>query len=233
MRRRLPPGERLLAVATAATEVFGRLGYRGTRTADVAARAGMSAGSIFTYVESKEALFHLVFLLGFGYLDESIPSLPLARPADGETGALIERHRRAVPESCMRAALQVDHLADVEIEVRDIIKERYAIVAGLWPVLAVIERCAVELPELEALYFGRARAAHFERMTRYVKKRADAGYLRAWPESAIAARLVTETIAWFAWKRHEERDARLYDDELVQQVVVEFLAAGLLAQGSS
>jgi AcrR family transcriptional regulator len=47
---RLPASERLAAIAAAATEDFGRLGYRGTRTAEVAARAGMSAGSLFTYV---------------------------------------------------------------------------------------------------------------------------------------------------------------------------------------
>jgi hypothetical protein len=37
-----------------ATEHFG---YRATKTADVAAQAGMSTGSLFTYVESKEGLF--------------------------------------------------------------------------------------------------------------------------------------------------------------------------------
>jgi hypothetical protein len=129
----------------------------------------------------------------------------------------------------MHAALRADHPVDVGVEVRNILKERYAIVAGLWPMLAVIERCAVELPELEALYFGRARAAHFERLIQYLKKRADSGDLRAWPDPVVAARLVTETIAWFAWKRHEGRDARLYPDERVEHTVVEFLAAGLLS----
>ena len=59
-----------MAIAIAATEIFWRRGYRGTRTADVAAGAGMSAGSLFTYVESKEAMFHLVFLHGLGLLPD-------------------------------------------------------------------------------------------------------------------------------------------------------------------
>ena len=66
--RRLPADGRLVPVSIAATEIFGCHGYRGTRTADVAARAGMSAGSLYTYVESKEALFHLVFIYGLGLL---------------------------------------------------------------------------------------------------------------------------------------------------------------------
>ena len=43
----------------------------------------MSAGSLFTYVESKEALFHLVFLHGLGLLPEEPPVLPLSTPGPG------------------------------------------------------------------------------------------------------------------------------------------------------
>src|SRR5471032_1390865 len=82
--------ERLLKVATVATEDFGRLGYRASKTADVAARAGMSTGALFTYVESKKALFHLVFLHWFGMLAEGPPVLPVATPGPGETLAVIK-----------------------------------------------------------------------------------------------------------------------------------------------
>ena len=64
--------------------------------AEVAAEAGMSSGSVFTYVTSKEALFHLVFAYGFGHFDEVLPSLPLATPAPGETFGLIEQGVRKV-----------------------------------------------------------------------------------------------------------------------------------------
>src|SRR5580692_5506132 len=83
-------GDRLWEIATAATEEFGRLGYRGTKTSDVAAKAGMSTGSLFTYVESKEALFHLVFLHWFEMSSERLPDLPVATPGPGETLGLIE-----------------------------------------------------------------------------------------------------------------------------------------------
>src|SRR5580693_1183723 len=93
---RLTASERLLEVARVATEDFGRLGYRGTKTADVAARAGMSTGTLFTYVESKEALFHLVFLHWFGVATERPPAVPVATPAPGETLALIQAGLRHV-----------------------------------------------------------------------------------------------------------------------------------------
>src|ERR1700691_2228550 len=105
--------ERLLKVATVATEDFGRLGYRGTKTADVAARAGMSTGSLFTYVESKEALFHLVFLHGFELTSQQLPDLPVATPGPGETLKVIESGLGQVQMPRIRAALAEEDPDDV------------------------------------------------------------------------------------------------------------------------
>jgi hypothetical protein len=183
---------------------------------------------MFTYVESKEALFHLVFLHGFGYLSDSLPELPLATPAPGETVALIEQNLRKVPVPRMRAALQETRPSDVAAELRGLVEERYDMVEQLWPMLAVIERCAAELPELEAFYFQRTRTAYFARLTQYLQQRADAGYLRSMPDAAIAARLIMESIAWFAWKRHEGRDALVYDDSTVRETLIQFVCSALL-----
>ena len=54
-------------------------------------KLGMSSGSVFTYVESKEALFHLVFGTGSGNSSTRMPPLPLATPAPGETVKVIEQ----------------------------------------------------------------------------------------------------------------------------------------------
>ncbi len=196
--------------------------------ADVAAQAGMSSGSIFNYVESKEALFHLVFAYGFGHIAETLPALPLAAPAFGETVQLIEQGLRSTPAPKLRAALKETDPLDVEGELRGIVEERYAVQERLWPMLAVIERCAVELPDLEAFYYRRARISYFEQLTRYLHARADKGYLRAMPDAAVAARVVSETVSWFAWHRHEGRDANLYDDDTARRTVVEFVCAALM-----
>lgn len=55
----------------AATEEFGRLGYGRAKTSEVSVKAGMSIGSQFTYVESKEAPFELTYsTIGHRCLDE-------------------------------------------------------------------------------------------------------------------------------------------------------------------
>jgi AcrR family transcriptional regulator len=227
---RLPPGERLLALAGAATEEFGRLGYRGTKTADVAAKAGMSTGSLFTFVESKEALFHLVFLHWFEMPSERLPDLPLATPGPGETLAVIEAGLAQVELPRIRAALAEKAPVDVAEELREIVGERYALIEHYWPLLAVIERCAVDMPELETAWFGLSRAGSFEELGTYLERRMAEGLLRPMPDIAVAARMVTESLSWFAWHRREGRDATLYDDGAVRRTVIEFICAALVLE---
>lgn len=224
---RRSPAEQLTALASAATESFGRRGYRGTRTADVARRAGMSSGSLFTYVESKEALFHLVFAVGLGQYGDEVPALPLAAPPLQETLDLIERGLRNFPAPRFRAALEESAPGDVAAELAEIVEERYRLLERFWPMLAVIERCAIDFPELEQLYFGRTRVGYHARLAGYLERRAQAGLLRATPDPAITARLISESIAWFAWHRREGR-ASPYDDEAARATVVDFVCSALL-----
>lgn len=52
-RKEARPGE----IASAAIEVFGEKGFAATRIEDIAARAGVSKGTVYLYFENKEALF--------------------------------------------------------------------------------------------------------------------------------------------------------------------------------
>ena len=229
MARRLQPN-RLEQIAEAATRAFGRLGYKRTHMADVAAAAGLSAGAIYTYVESKEALFHLVFVHAFGLLPESTPALPLAPPPSGETLALIrEGLRRAAAAPLLRAALDADAPGEVRDELAAVVEEQYDIVERLWPVLAVIEASAVDLPELDEMYFRRARPRRHGALAQYLSKRASTGDLREMPDIDIAARLVTEAVAWFGWHRRDDRDAKVFDDDLARRTVIEFVCDALVA----
>ncbi len=144
---------------------------------------------------------------------------------------MIEESLRAVPIPALREALRREQPIDIAAELRGVIEERYSIQERLWPVLAVIERCAVELPEIEEFYFGRTRVGYFGRFASYLERRTESGYLRSMPDAGVTARLISESISWFAWHRHEGRDAELYDDSVARATVVEFACAALL--GSS
>jgi AcrR family transcriptional regulator len=227
---RLPPSQRLFDLSKAATEEFGRLGYRGTKTAEVAAKAGMSTGALFTYVESKEALFHLVFLYGFEMTSERLPDLPVATPGPGETLRVIQAGLSDVQMPRIHAALAEEAPIDIAEELSEIVEERYTLLDRFWPLISVLERCAVEMPELEAAWFDLVRAGSFEELGRYLERRMAQGLLRPMPDTAVAARVVTESLAWFAWHRREGRDATLYDDDAVRRTVVEFICAALVPE---
>lgn len=49
------------AILTAALHVFGERGFHGASVPDVASRAGVAAGTIYTYFPSKEALVNTLF----------------------------------------------------------------------------------------------------------------------------------------------------------------------------
>lgn len=226
---RVAAAQRLRAVAEGGTRVFGRLGYRRTHMADVAAEAGLSSGAVYTYVASKDALFHLVFAWAFDEVDADAAELPLQTPAAGETLALIARGLgRTARTPRMRDALKASPPADVPAELRAIIEERYEMVARLWPILAVIERSAIDVPGLDELYFQRGRQGHLDQLVRYLQERSASGWLHPMPDVEITARVVTESIAWFAWHRHDSRDAAHYDESRTRATVVHFCCDALL-----
>ena len=223
--------DRLTEIIEAATRVFGRLGYRRTQVANIAAEAGVSQGTIYTYVRSKEALFHLVFVRAFGELETDVV-LPVATPAPGETVAVIARGMKtaaSVPE--LRGALGREEPGDVRAELTTIVEQYYDFVEALWPVLAVVERSAADLPELETLYFGKGRPSLAGQLRRYIEQRAASGHFRSVTDASVAARIVIETTVWFAWHRHEDRDSIAYDDVRSRATVVEFICDALIARG--
>lgn len=60
VRYRKPENEREGAILAAATRLFGAKGYAGTRTAEIAAAAGMTERTLFRYFPSKEQLYRRV-----------------------------------------------------------------------------------------------------------------------------------------------------------------------------
>ena len=219
---RTPPAERLTEVADAATRVFGRLGYRRTRTSDVAAEAGLSSGSVFTYVASKEALFHLVFANGFGQYAEGLPLLPLATPAPGET-LRADRARtanvpRTSPQGGAARARTNRRPCRTERHRRRALRDCSSICGRFG---GDRETPPSTCPSSRSSTTGRARPAYLGQLVRYLEDRVAGGYFTAMADSGVAARIVSETIVWFAWHRHEGRDALPFDDEGTRRTVVD------------
>jgi AcrR family transcriptional regulator len=223
------PEQRLEAIIAAAVRVFLQRSYRRAQMADVARELGISAGNLYNYVESKEALFHLVALRGFGGPEDAAPQpLPVPTPAPGETLALLRRRLGAevVPPS-LEAALTRKRVADPRRELEVIVRELYANVARKRKGIVLLERSAHDWPELAALFYVGMRRELLARLARYLRARMDAGLLRRVPDPALAARFVNETIAWFAMHRFGDPDSKDVDPSVCEDTVVDLVVHAL------
>ena len=136
--------------------------------------------------------------------------------------------QRAAATPRLRTTLEGDPSDDARSELTAIVVEQYEMIARIWPLLAVIERSAADLPELEQLYFGRGRPGHLKRLAEYIERRAASGHFRRTADPEVSARIVVEITTWFAGHRQDDRDLRRYEESRVLPTIVEFVCDALV-----
>lgn len=226
MRRR--PPDRVDHVIAAALRVFGERGYRRTQMADVAREMGVSAGTLYHYVAGKEALFHLVLDRAFATDGNAPPpALPIPTPAPGATLARL-RERLAADSAlpALQAATRRARVTDARAELETVVREVYEMIERAWPGIVVLERSALEVPELARVFHAEARQGVLARLERYLGARMRAGRLRA-VTPAAAARFILETVAWFGMHRHRDPLPTPIDDGVARETAVDLIVSAL------
>lgn len=225
-RTRAP--ERIHQIVDAALSVFLERGYRRARMADVAEAAGVSPGLLYTYAANKEALFQLVILRELGVELDSV-DLPAPAPRPQEIQTLIRRALRdlgAIPS--LDAAEAVERPVDVRAELESIVGEHYDRVHQYRHLIKLIERSALDWPELSDRFYQQSRRPFVRRLGLYIGRRVDAGHLSAIPDPEVAARFVIETVAWFANHRYRDYDGAQINDDTARATVVQLVSVGLM-----
>lgn len=230
MRNRRP--DRLEQIVSAALRVFGEKGYRRAQMADVAREMGVSPGTLYNYVVSKEALFCLVIDRAFLEAPAAEPpKLPIPTPAPG---AIVQRLRErlgadvALPR--LEAALARRRVTAARAELEGIVRELYALVDRTWPGIVVLERSALELPELARVFYVEVRRELVARLENYLRARIQSGDLRAVPHPGASARLILENVAQFAMHRHRDPDPTPVDDTAACEAVVDLIVNAFAPQ---
>jgi hypothetical protein len=95
----------------------------------------------------------------------------------------------------LKAAVAVNDPPDAGRELATVAAEQYSTIERLRGVLSVIGACAADLPAPEAMYFGHGRRRRIDLLSDYLRRRAASGRLRTLPDLAVAAQIVTETVA--------------------------------------
>src|SRR5215468_11219792 len=176
MPRTRPP-DRFAQLIASAIKVFTARGYRRTQMADVAREMGVSPGTLYNYVESKEALFHLLIERAFR-ADHAAPPAQLPVPTPPPEATLKRLRERLAAEARfpqLDAALARQRVTNARAELDGVVRELYSLVAGNRQASALIERSALDRPELAAVWFGELRRGFLERLTQYLERRSERG----------------------------------------------------------
>jgi len=204
MARPVPP-ERFDQLVRTAAEVFIRSGYRRTQMADVADALGVAKGTVYLYVESKEALFDVVAR----HIDEDAPipcprKLPLRTPSTAATLKLVRERILAQGRIApLDDALSVTRPPrDARGELEEIALASYDVLYRNRRGIKLIDRSSVDRPDLAALWFEGGREGLLALLATYFRSRIAAGVLRSVTDVDTAARAVVEILAFWAVHRH-------------------------------
>ena len=222
---RQDPAARLSQLVKHATEVFIDRGYKNTQMDDIASSLGVAKGTLYVYVESKEALFDLVARCADSVPSfEPVPGLPIPTPKRGATLRYI-RDRLAQNQNlpALLKALSRTRPVPLRKEFQEIVHELYDAVERNRQGLKLLDRSAKDLPELAALWFEGVRGGVVAALGQYLEREIRKGTMKHVAEVSVAARLIVETVVFWAVHRHWDPHPQTFDDSGVRETVIGLL----------
>jgi AcrR family transcriptional regulator len=226
------PSTRLRDLVRCATEVFIEQGYKSAQMEDVAKALGVAKGTLYIYVESKEALFDLVARRADQEeVFAEIPPLPIRTPKRGATVAYV-RHRLAESQTFpfLTKALARARGASPTGEFEQILRELYEAVERNRYGLKLLDRTAKDVPELAALWFEGARDGLLATLTEYLKREMARGTMRKLPDVGVAARFIIETVVFWGVHRYWDPHPQTVDDVAARETAVQLIVNALVKE---
>ncbi len=214
MPRTTPP-DRLVKLLDAAAAAFVEHGFQRTQMDDIADRLGVSKGTIYRAVDSKETLFAAV--IAWGDSSDEVPGDGLtpthdvtsvattvaAELADAVAG--LELTTIVADRKRLRAA------SGFGDEIERVTTGLFRVMRGRRTAIMVLDRCASEMPGLATVWFGDGRYALLDLLHDYLTLRST--HLTIDVDPAILARTIVELITTWAVKMPWDPAPRPYPDD--------------------
>jgi AcrR family transcriptional regulator len=219
------PAARLSDLVKTATEVFIERGYKGAQMEDIASALRVAKGTLYVYVESKDALFDLVLRCADKVRPvERVPRLPIPTPKRGATLAYV-RERLAENQSLptLTRALTRSRPARLRDEFEGIVRELYDTVERNRHGITLLDRSARDQPELAALWFAGARNGLVAALNNYLEGEMWRGTMTQVANVPVAARLIVETVVFWAVHRHWDPHPQAVDESTARETVIRLL----------
>lgn len=215
----------------AALHVFCRQGYERSQVADVAKVMGVAVGTIYLYVEGKEALFDLVVRHTAAedpaWLDDI--EIPFRTPEPGSTVAFLrEVFGRKGQWPCLREALRLDRAPDIRTELDGVVREQYRLMTRHRRGLVLLTRSTLEFPGLAEVFVLGLRKRLLEALGRYLASRVASGQARPLGDVDAYAVVLTQAIAWANLQRPFDPGLGSFDEQVIEDATVDLIVSGLV-----
>jgi len=225
-------GKRLRELLEAAIGVFCRQGFERSQVADVAKAMGVAVGTVYLYVESKEALFDLAVRYSSEgdrtWLDSI--EIPVPTPPPGSTLEFLRGlFGRKDQWPCLATALQSERAEDPRAELVGILREQYGLMRRHRYGLLLLMRSALEFPGLSDVFVLGLRDKLLKLLAKYIESRIAAGQFRSVSDHFATAAILTQSIAWANLQRPFDPGLSTLTEEVSETATIELLSNGLLS----
>jgi AcrR family transcriptional regulator len=196
----------------AAAPTFVDNGFQRTQMDDIADRLGVSKGTIYRTVDSKEALFAAVVRWGDdpgGAVGANLTgSVNLAEVAESVASRLADALRGLDLSSIVASRRRLRAAEDFGHEIERVVAELHRAMQRHRTAIMVLDRCAAELPELSAIWFGGGRYALVDLWAEYLQLRAR--HVTVDVDRDVLSRSIVELLITWAVKMPWDRAPRPY-----------------------
>lgn len=216
----------LTEIADKAVSYITRNGFKQTQMAGLAKEVGVSAGTLYTYVENKDALLSLAttYLLN----EENLPDIPLPVRAI-PTEAIIEQFIETATKWAQWPVLeQAIADADTSHETLSAVgEELYGLIRKYWRSIRLLDRLANDRADFAPVHTNQVRGGLVGDLVILLQKSGSPFDMH---ELGIIARAANEGVSWAAMHRHLEGEASqavgdLSEDEICVLTSRTFAAA--------
>lgn len=211
---RVVPADRLEKLIAVAAATFVEYGFQRTQMDDIAERLGVSKGTIYRSVESKEALFAAVLT----YADDP-DALSYAGALDSiEWSELSVRLRNELANrvqslgfaaaSAPRSRTRRPKPGEIGDEIERLVLDVYSMMAERCVTVMVLDRCASEIPDIIGDWYEHGRYALVDMWARYLDQRHE--HITTVVDHDVLARTIVELITLWAVKMPWDPSPRPY-----------------------
>jgi AcrR family transcriptional regulator len=171
---------------------------------DIAKAADVSKGTLYNYFTSKAHLF--AYLLENGMPGESAAtSIPAMGAVKSERELLSQLRKQLKKESRLGSVEKFlkrkPEEVDLESELHEIMSEWWDLLERNRVQIMLLERSAIEFPEMARIYDLYARERVLQKVEKYLSVRISQGVMRPLASVAGMARMLMTTMSMFGWRQ--------------------------------